>query len=107
MVNNALDVFYDILDHSIEVLTDEEKTSGNKTILADATLETAVEELKIFKEHSLVDIRHYEVLKSDIKDRLKGEITQDEKNKLLFVRCRRFNRLYWTKKSQQKNLKQI
>jgi hypothetical protein len=44
------------------VLTDEEKTSRFTTILADAALEAAVDELKIFKEHSLVDIKFYEVL---------------------------------------------
>ena len=83
-VNNALDAFIDIIDDNIKVLTDEEKTFRNTTIFADAAWETAADELKHFKdERSLVDIRFYEVLKSDIKDRLKEEITQDEKTELL------------------------
>ena len=88
LVNNALDAFSDILDDNIEVMSDEEKTARNTTIFADATLESAVEKLKDWKERSSIDVRFYEVLNSEIKDRLKGQgISQDERNELVAKRA--------------------
>jgi len=88
LVNNALDAFSDILDDNIEVMSDEEKTARSTTIFADATLESAVEKLKDWRERSSIDVRFYEVLNSEIKDRLKGQgISQDERNELVAKRA--------------------
>jgi hypothetical protein len=46
LVNNVLDALYDILDDNVEVLSDEEKTSWNTAILADAAYESAAEDLR-------------------------------------------------------------
>jgi hypothetical protein len=37
LVNDAIDLFYDILDDNVEVMSDAEKTARNNYIVADCT----------------------------------------------------------------------
>ena len=103
LVNNALDAFYDILDDNIEVLTDEEKMSRNTTILSDAAFEAATENLTTFKESLKADITFYDIMKSDINDRLQEAISQEERDEL-YQQMQEIRLTVSQKKAEQKEL---
>ncbi len=102
LVNNALDAFYDILDDNIEVISDEEKIAHNTTILADAALEAALENMKDWKASSAVDLSFYEIFKSEIRSNLRRRgISEEEKNWLLCER-EEINEMISDSRKQQK-----
>jgi hypothetical protein len=104
LVNNVLDALYDILDDNVEVLSDEEKTSWNTAILADAAYESAAEDLRDFKEAVKVDINFYVIMKSDIRDHLQEVIPQNEKDEL-HQQLQEIQQVVLDKKAEQKQCK--
>ena len=106
LVNNVLDALYDILDDNIEVLSDEEKTSWNTAILADAAYESAAEDLRDCKEAVKVDIIFYVIMKSDIRDRLQEVIPQNEKDEL-HQQLQEIQQVVLDKKAEQKQRERV
>jgi hypothetical protein len=83
LVNDAVDLFYVILDDNAEVMSDVEKTTRNNYIVAEIALENSREILKRWKEMQSIDLEFYDVLRKDISNALKQRGLSDvEQNRL-------------------------
>jgi hypothetical protein len=73
LVNYALDGFYYTIDDKIKILSDQEKTARNSSIIAEVGLEQSREHLEF-----------YGILKKDITDSLKRQnLAEDEWNNMV------------------------
>jgi hypothetical protein len=71
LVNNTTNAFYDLLDDTIEVMSDAEKISCKTAIFSDAALESAIEGVSDWKHSSTIDLSLYNIFKSEISNNLK------------------------------------
>jgi hypothetical protein len=85
LVNYALDGFYYIIDDKIKILSNQEKTARNSSIIAEVGLEQSREQINnAWKQTQSVDLELYGILKKDITDSLKWQnLAEDERNNMV------------------------
>jgi hypothetical protein len=83
LVNDAFDGFYDYVDDTVEVMSDEEKLTWNLLVWADVTLNATAKKRNDWGKNEAIVISFYEVFKSEAVDALwQRGILHEEKNQL-------------------------